>query len=138
MTIIEYAMKFIGKPYIWGGDGTGIKSNGFDCSGLIIECLQAFGILPSGDWTAQGLSTKLKTDGWREVDKDESWLEGDILFYGTSQAKITHITMAVDRNQFIEAGGGGSKCVSNATSTGYVRLRPRTHRKDLVLVLRKL
>ena len=49
MTISEYALKFVGRPYIWGGDGSGKCGGGFDCSGLVLECLWAFGILPNGD-----------------------------------------------------------------------------------------
>ena len=35
MTLTEYAEKFIGKPYIWGGRG----GDGFDCSGLVTHVL---------------------------------------------------------------------------------------------------
>ena len=36
MTISEYAQKFIGRSYIWGGDGSGKCGGGFDCSGLVL------------------------------------------------------------------------------------------------------
>lgn len=97
MNYVEYAKMFIGKPYIWGGAG----AVGFDCSGLVIECLQAFGLLPSGDWTADELSKKLKSNGWTEV---KDYKEGDIVFfhYGT---KYYHVAMMVNDCQYIEAGG---------------------------------
>ena len=47
-----YISKWIGKPYIWGGD----DFSGFDCSGLIHEALQAAGLENRGyDCTANEL-----------------------------------------------------------------------------------
>lgn len=136
MTIEEYALKFVGRPYIWAGDGTGAKKGGFDCSGLVIESLQAFGELPNGDWTADGLRKKLASDGsWEEVPP-KAVRAGDILFFGTS-AKISHVAIAIDEKRFVEAGGGGSKSTTVENSTGFVRVRPVTWRKDLVVCLRK-
>jgi hypothetical protein len=49
----EYVWTFLGLPYRWGGDD---PIQGFDCSGLIVEVLQAVGLLPHGsDLTANGL-----------------------------------------------------------------------------------
>ena len=45
---LDYALRFIGRPYIWGGDGSGKTHGGFDCSGLVLEALKACGIIPSG------------------------------------------------------------------------------------------
>ncbi len=128
MNIIEYAKRFIGKPYIWGGSG----ATGFDCSGLVIECLQAYGLLPSGDWTADALSKKLKNDGWKSVKAPAA---GDVVFFGAA-SKYTHCAIMVSDTQYIEAGGGGSKCTTAATSTGMVRLRPLSWRTPS-LVLHK-
>lgn len=128
MNIVEYAMAFIGKPYIWAGQG----AVGFDCSGFVIECLQAFGLLPFGDWTADTLSKKLKKDGWKSV-KDPAAC--DVVFFGPA-TKYTHCAIMVSDTQYIEAGGGGSKCTTAANSTGMVRLRPLSWRTPS-LVLRK-
>ena len=48
---INYAKLFIGKPYLWGGEGP----EGYDCSGFIQEVLSCIGLDPKGDQTAQGL-----------------------------------------------------------------------------------
>src|SRR3972149_3669813 len=56
---VEYLQRFIGLPYLWGGDD---PMSGFDCSGLIVEILQAVGILPHGsDFTADALYEKFQT-----------------------------------------------------------------------------
>lgn len=134
MTISEYAQKFIGKSYIWGGDGSGAKFNGWDCSGLVLECLWAFGKLPKGDLTAQGIHDKLLEKGWRQ---GLSIKEGDVLFFGKDVHHITHTALAIGDGLMVEAGGGGSKCKTPATSTGMVWIRPLSWRNNLVAALRE-
>lgn len=134
MTITEYAQKFIGKSYVWGGDGSGKCGGGFDCSGLVLECLWAFGLYDGPDTTAQGLYKALKKKGWMEVPFDFI-AEGDVLFFGKSVESITHTALAIGEGLMIEAGGGGSKCKTPATSTGKVQVRPI--RANIVAALRK-
>ena len=136
MTISEYAQKFIGKSYIWGGDGSGKCGGGFDCSGLVLECLWAFGILPSGDKTAKGIYEALCKKGWVSVPS-KAVSHDDILFFGKDAAHITHVAIAIGNGLMVEAGGGNSKCKTLATSTGMVRVRPISWRKDLVSALRE-
>lgn len=134
MSISEYALKFIGRPYIWGGDGSSKCGGGFDCSGLVLECLWAMGILPKGDMTARGINDILYGMGWRQGLYIK---EGDVLFFGKDLQHITHTALAIGDGLMVEAGGGGSKCKTPATSTGMVRVRPIASRKDLVAALRE-
>lgn len=137
MTLSEYALKFVGRPYIWGGDGSGKCGGGFDCSGLVLECLWALGILQQGDLTAQGIYDILYRQlGWYNSGKDKEKTD-DILFFGKDLKHITHVAICIGNGLMVEAGGGGSKCRTPATSTGMVRVRPISWRKDLVAVLRK-
>lgn len=136
MSLTEYLSHFIGSIYIWGGDGSGQKYNGWDCSGLVLEGLWAFGLYDGPDTTAQGLHKALKKSGWKEVPFDFI-AEGDVLFFGKSVESITHTALAIGEELMVEAGGGGSKCKTPATSTGMVRVRPIASRKDLVSALRK-
>jgi cell wall-associated NlpC family hydrolase len=124
MTLTEYLKHFIGTPYIWGGNGTGKTSGGFDCSGLVLEGLWAMGMYSGSDTTAQGLYNSLVKSGkWEGADWSNAH-DGDILFFGKSMSKITHVAVALGDGLMIEAGGGGSSCKSVATSTGFVRIRP--------------
>ena len=134
ITLSEYLLRFIGHPYIWGGNGSGSCHGGFDCSGLVLEGLWALGILPKGDLTAQGINDKLYSMGWRQ---GLSVKEGDVLFFGKDLHHITHVAIAIGNGLMVEAGGGGSKCKTAATSTGMVRVRPISWRKDLVAALRE-
>ena len=135
MTIVDYALKFVGRPYVWGGDGSGKCGGGFDCSGLVLECLWAFGILPKGDMTAQGLYKALKKKGWAEVPRGKE-KASDVLFFGKDTAHITHTAMCIGGGLMVEAGGGTSKCTGAANSTGMVWVRPLAWRNNLVAALR--
>lgn len=130
--MLDYAQTFIGRPYIWGGDGTGKKNGGFDCSGFVLECLWAFGYYNGSDTTSDGLRQWCKAQKWFEVtDISKSGLcPGALLFFGSQKA--THVAIALDDKLMIEAGGGDSSCVSEATSKGFVRIRPIANRKDFM------
>ena len=137
MSISEYALKFVGRPYIWGGDGSGKCGGGFDCSGLVLECLWACGSLLQKDMTAQGIYDTLYNEHiWACVDEAKVKPD-DILFFGKGDEHITHVAIAIGNGLMVEAGGGGSKCKTPATSTGMVRVRPIASRKDLVAALRE-
>lgn len=132
LSIVQnYAAKFLGLPYIWGGSH---PSLGYDCSGLAQEILAAIGIDPPGDQTAQTLFSSLKNDT-TNVIKPEA---GSFLFFGSSITNITHVAFALDELHMIEAGGGGSSCktVQDAIKhNAFVRVRPIAHRKDLLACL---
>lgn len=136
MTIADYALKFVGRPYIWGGDGSGKCGGGFDCSGLVLECLWAIGKLPKGDLTAQGIHDAIMDKSGHVVPRMYI-AANDLLFFGKDANHITHVAIALDNCLMVEAGGGGSKCTSPANSTGMVRVRPIASRKDLVAALRE-
>lgn len=133
---LDYALRFIGRPYIWGGDGSGKTHGGFDCSGLVLEALKAWGIIPSGqDLTAKGLFERLSSLGWIKVPVGLMSAQ-DIVFWGKSTGSITHVAIALDKSHILEAGGGGSKCTSPEKSTGMVRVRPLDVRESPVAILR--
>ena len=123
--MVEYSKTFIGKPYLWGGEGP----EGYDCSGFIQEVLKCVGLDPRGDQTAQGLYKYFSKNGLGTGIK-----EGSLLFWGKSKDKITHVSMAINYFHHIEAGGGGS-IIKNLeiarTSGAMIRVRPINSRKDL-------
>lgn len=129
--IKEYALKFVGLPYLWGGDDP-IK--GFDCSGLVQEILEAAGIDPVGDQTAQGLYDYFV----RLPDSSNIKTCGALAFYGKNVKEISHVALLVDDFTIIEAGGGGSRTqnLNDASNqNAFIRLRPVHKRKDLVAVV---
>lgn len=132
--LYDYAMRFVGLPYRWGGDD---PMAGYDCSGLVIELLQSCGLLPHRyDNTAQGLYNHFVRKNAVSLTESEF---GALLFYGTGLKKITHIGFGLDHYRMLEAGGGGSSTTSEDAAiarNAFVRIRPATYRKDIVAILK--
>lgn len=130
--LLAYAMRFVGLPYLWGGDDP-IK--GYDCSGLVLELLKSVGKTPHTlDVNAQGLFRMFYKQGAITINPSC----GDLAFYGKDNDNVTHVGMCVDSSRVIEAGGGGSKTTTTeaaAQQNAYIRLRPIRYRKDFLCVL---
>jgi peptidoglycan DL-endopeptidase CwlO len=124
--LVNYLKSFIGSRYQWGGEGP--YNIGFDCSGLVLEGLRSIGKWGMNDMNSQGIFRVFEAKGKKSVKADL----GDLLFFGKDTNSITHIGVAINNYQYIEAGGGDSKTVDK----GMVRVRPISGwRKDLVAVL---
>lgn len=123
--LYDYAMRMVGLPYRWGGDDT---VDGFDCSGLCIDILQAAGVLPKDfDATSSGL--------WHmpAFGKVDAATFGSLAFFGVPT--VSHVGFCLNDRLMLEAGGGGSKTTSLAAAAAqnaYVRVRPIKSRKDFV------
>jgi peptidoglycan DL-endopeptidase CwlO len=128
--LLAYALGMVGKPYGWAAEGP----NQFDCSGLVQELLRSVGMDPPGDQTAQTLYNHFEQKGiWNK------YCAGSLVFYGKTNATITHVAMMIDSYRVIEAGGGGShtKTVEDAERDhAFVRVRLLKYRPDLVAVIR--
>ena len=125
---ITYAMHFIGTWYSWGGD----DPSGFDCSGYIVEVLQAVGLLGrKEDLTADGLYRRFKN---YEVEKPYA---GCLVFWGSNKKK-THVELCIDEYHSIGASGGGRfvKTKEDAIkANAFIKIRPidsRTGKKWFV------
>lgn len=77
--IISYAKRFIGTPYLYGGN----SKKGFDCSGFTQYIMKQHGYnLPRTAQSQGECYSKLKL---REVTK------GDLVFFGSSKKNISHV-----------------------------------------------
>lgn len=118
---LNYLMMFIGTPYKLGGNVT--QDGGLDCSGLVLEGLRSVGLWNKTDNTAQGIFNKLNT----QTNLKDKPQPGNLLFFGESSSKITHVAVCLNEFQMIEAGG--------TDIDGMVRIRPLSWRKDLIAIL---
>ena len=111
------ALAYIGTPYRWGGD----DPSGFDCSGLVLECLKSAGLIRSGDYTADGL---LKLFGSCEVTRP---VPGGLVFRLDSDGRADHVAVCLDR-WFQVGAEGGNRTVRSPSEArrdnAFVRIRP--------------
>lgn len=129
--LVSYAMHFIGVRYRWGGNN---PVSGFDCSGFVCEILRSFGLIGREDLSAQMLFDKFAGQSAR-LDVPQS---GHLLFFGRGFANISHVAIAINSKQMIEAGGGRSNTITKedaANQNAFVRIRPIDSRSDLVSVV---
>jgi len=98
---IDLAKRFLGLPYLWGGR----SSYGFDCSGFTQLLLRARGINMPRDADQQA--------AWKGVTPVErkDLQPGDLLFFGSAPAKITHTGMYMGDGRFIQATTNGHPVV---------------------------
>lgn len=118
--IIENCKKYLGKPYVWGGES--MSEGGFDCSGFVYNVLNDSGIKVSRA-TAQGLFEKFKNNS-SVVDV------GTLLFFGKSTKSITHVAICAGNGYMYESIGGKKNNKKNPGKG--VTLSKMTRRKDFV------
>lgn len=121
--IVTTARTYLGKPYVWGGESE--AEGGYDCSGFVYSVLNKCGMKVPRT-TAQGYSSLGKT-----VTKIQS---ADLLYFGKSTKRITHIAIALNSTQMIESRGNSKNTKTNK-GIG-VSITNISHRNDLVLVKR--
>lgn len=124
-TLIENAKKYVGTPYVWGGES--LNEGGLDCSGLVFISLCDSGYKTSRK-TAQGFSLIGKSVPLYSIKA------GDLLFFGKSQTRITHCAIYLDNELMIESIGS-SKNTKNNKGRGVV-ISSLYRRLDLVCARR--
>jgi cell wall-associated NlpC family hydrolase len=122
---VYVALSNLGHPYRWGGDD---PMAGFDCSGLVIHCLQSVGELPqSFDSTAAGLFARFR-DAGNEL-RTPPFSPGSLVFYShdPAPARIHHVEMILNCDLSIGASSGGSATLTEADAiaqNAFVKIRP--------------
>ncbi|MBQ9886505.1 MAG: C40 family peptidase [Lachnospiraceae bacterium] len=88
--IVNYAVQFLGNPYVWGGTSL---TNGCDCSGFTMQIYKKFGVRLSH-------SSRAQANEGRAIDGSQL-RPGDLIFYGAGT--INHVAMYIGNGQIIHA-----------------------------------
>lgn len=102
-TIVDAAQKYIGTPYVWGGES--MSEGGMDCSGFVYNVLKDAGY-NVGRTTAQGYRS-----GGTSVSKSDMQ-PGDLVFFG-SNGNASHIGIYIGNGQMIHSSSGSKNTASN-------------------------
>ena len=88
--LADYAMQFLGNPYVWGGSSL---TNGADCSGFVMTIFAQYGVsLPHSSAAQSVYGTRISAQDARP---------GDLFFYGSP--RISHVGIYVGNGQIIHA-----------------------------------
>ena len=93
-SVIGLAREFLGYQYVWGGR----TPKGFDCSGLVQTTFNLLGIPMPRD------SRKQQKHFFRSADIHDAEA-GDLLFFGSSEEKVSHVAISLGDLRFIHASG---------------------------------
>ena len=95
--IVNYALQFVGNPYVWGGTSL---TRGADCSGFVMSVLGHFGIdLPHYSGSQAQMGRKVSSSEMRP---------GDLIFYANSSGTVNHVAMYIGNGQIVHAASSRS------------------------------
>jgi cell wall-associated NlpC family hydrolase len=119
--VADYGKKLVGTHYKYAGQS---PKTGFDCSGFTSYVMRENGV------TVSPASTVQASEG-RYVAL-ENVLPGDLVFFGESRKKISHVALVVRR------GPEGITCVHSTTSRGVIveNVTQSSYWKDKILFAR--
>ncbi len=109
--VCKTARTLLGKPYVSGDNGR----VGFDCSSLVQESFRANGIeLPRvsvAQWSAGRAADPFHPN------------EGDLVFFATGDAGVSHVGIYLGGGEFIHAPGAGKTIRLTSMQAPYYRQR---------------
>lgn len=91
--LIKLSRQFLGLPYTWGGT----SSFGYDCSGFIQMLFRQMGLILPRDARQQINHCMCQSVELAHVQ------EGDLIFFGPSSAKVTHVGLYLGHQEIIHA-----------------------------------
>ncbi len=91
-TVVNYALQFVGNPYVWGGNSL---TNGCDCSGFVHQVYKYFG------YNLVRYSLSFLYEGV-PVDKEDI-MPGDIVVYPRNSEGIGHVAIYIGNGKIVEA-----------------------------------
>lgn len=93
---IAFGRQMLGLPYLWGGTST--KSN--DCSGFTKTCYFSQGVV-----LARDASQQARYGEHPDFTNISALHPGDLLFFGRSAQRVTHVGLYMGNGKFIHSSG---------------------------------
>ncbi len=93
---IETAEMLTGSPYLWGGT----SSKAVDCSGLMKTAYFSEGVILARDASQQARYGEILP-----VTDPFDFQPGDLLFFGKSKDRISHVAMYIGNGKYIHSSG---------------------------------
>jgi len=104
------AERFVGIPYLWGGCTV---VDGMDCSGFVRAVYNLCGVnIPRTS------AEQFKVG--RSIERDDL-VDGDLVFFGVSEQKISHVGIFVGNNRFVHAPKRGEEIKVSPLESGYAK-----------------
>lgn len=116
--IVEYAKKFLGRKYVYGGSGP----NTFDCSGFTMYVYKHFGY-------SMGHSATTQAGLGKYVSKSNLQPGDLVIFNDSANRSIGHVGIYVGGGNFIHASSGSGKIIISSLSGSYYNTRYVTGRR---------
>jgi cell wall-associated NlpC family hydrolase len=91
--VVEYALKFVGNPYVWSGTSL---TKGADCSGFVQAIYADFGYSIPRVSRDQAASAGIKVS-------ESDLLPGDLIFYANSSNIVSHVAMYIGNGKIVHA-----------------------------------
>lgn len=94
--VVQLARQLLGSPYLWGG--TSCKA--VDCSGMVKMAWFTQGFI-----LARDASQQARYGEPIDFSNIKNFRKGDLLFFGRSPQRITHVGIYLQNGQYIHASG---------------------------------
>ena len=95
-SLLPVALQMMGSPYLWGG----ASSKATDCSGFVKLVYYAQGII-----LARDASQQARYGEPIDFSDINNLQPGDLLFFGSSPQKISHVGIYLGKGDFIHSSG---------------------------------
>lgn len=94
--VANYALNFVGNPYVWGGTSL---TKGADCSGFVQSIYKQFGYT-----IPRVAKDQAKSAGYCTIKPTlENLLPGDLIFYIDNKGVVDHVAMYIGNGKIVHA-----------------------------------
>lgn len=102
--IVSYALKFVGNPYVWGGESL---TRGADCSGFVKSIYADFG------YSIPRVSRDQAASAGKKISESDL-KPGDLIFYANSNGHVNHVAMYIGNGMIVHAANSRQGIITSS------------------------